>query len=227
MARRLLPVAIILGMIVAAYGSGLMDQVSLDGLARHRAVWSAAVRDHPVEALGGFIGVYTLLAGAGLPVALVLSLAAGMFFGTLLGGMAIIPGSLMAAAPLYAAARSSLAPWVLRRAEPDGRVQRLVDGLAANGFSFVLITRLLPFFPFPLVNVAAGLAAVPVGTYALATLLSATPTSFIYASLGAGLGASLDARSVRAAVSSPGVFLPLLALSLLSMIPVVYQRVRR
>jgi uncharacterized membrane protein YdjX (TVP38/TMEM64 family) len=103
-----------------------------------------------------------------------------------------------------------------------------MQGFGRDAFSYILTLRLLPFFPFALVNVGSGLANVPARTYALATLAGGVPTAFIYASLGAGLGASIGSKHVLAqAASSPGVVAPLVTLSLLSLAPPLLKRRRR
>jgi len=90
----------------------------------------------------------------------------------------------------------------------------------------MLSARLMPLFPFAPVNVAAGLARIPLRPYTAATLIGAVPSSFIYSSLGAGLDRTLAAPSA-AALSSPAVLWPLAGLAILALAPLALRGLRR
>jgi uncharacterized membrane protein YdjX (TVP38/TMEM64 family) len=157
-----------------------------------------------------------------------LSLIAGVVFGPWVGSAAVLLGATGAALLTYAAARSAFAPALIARAERDPRMGRVLDSFGRNAFSYILSTRLLPFVPFGLVNIAAGLAAVPVRAYAAATLIGGVPAAVIYANLGAGLGSSLGSEhALKAALHSPQLIAPLCAMAVLSLAPMVAKRLSR
>jgi uncharacterized membrane protein YdjX (TVP38/TMEM64 family) len=142
------------------------------------------------------------------------------------GGLASATAATLAALIGYAAARSALGPWVRAKAEHSPRLAAFIGGLRANAFPLILSARFLPVMPFGLVNLACGFAAVPLRSYVGATVLAALPTSLIYASLGAGLGSSLDAHSLADAAHSPRLWLPLLAAAVLSLAPLAMKALR-
>ena len=97
-----------------------------------------------------------------------------------------------------------------------------------NAFSYLLSLRLLPILPFWLVNLASGFVDIPLRTYASATFLGIIPGTFIYAGVGAGLGAVFEGREKLdlGVIFKPDILLPLLALALLSLAPTIWKRVR-
>jgi len=227
LAARYGPLAVLAAVALAAWGLGLPKMLSPAALAGREVQIRAAAAAAPTLALGVYVLTYTVLTGACLPVAMMLSPIGGLIFGAWVGAGAILVGATGAAMLTYAAARTAFAPALLGRAERDARLGRIMDGFGRNAFAYLLTLRLFPFFPFALVNVAAGLAAVPVRAYAAATLVGGVPTAVIYSSLGAGLGRSLGSeRALSAALRSPQVMVPLLVLAVLSVAPALVQRLR-
>jgi uncharacterized membrane protein YdjX (TVP38/TMEM64 family) len=222
--RRSIPAVLVVGTAGVVYFSGLLEQISLAGFARHHLTLQRAVDAAPTVAVVIYIVAFTVLTAACLPVALVLTLAAGALFGALIGGLATAVAATVAAVLTHLAVRTSFGPLVIGALGRRPRLDELRAKLAKNSFSFVLTTRLIPGFPFALMNIACGLAAVPLRTYVPATLVGAIPTSLIYASLGAGIGASVEQEaSLSAAIRSPAVFLPLLLLAALPLLPKLFR----
>jgi len=222
------PFAALTLVALVAWRAGLPHALSPAALGHSQDALRAAVGARPLLTLLLYVAAYAVLTAACLPVALVLSLMGGLIFGAWLGAAAVLAGATGGAMLTYAATRSAFAPALVARAERDPRLQRIIAGFGRGAFSYVLTLRLLPFFPFALVNIAAGLAAVPVRAYALATLAGGLPTAFIYASLGAGLGVSLGSdRSLAQALRAPEVIGPLAGLTLLSLAPMLWRRLRR
>jgi uncharacterized membrane protein YdjX (TVP38/TMEM64 family) len=209
---------------LAAQRAGLLGELDAHGLGRRAAELQRLAQQSPLAALGAYVLVYAIATGACLPVALLLTLSGGVVFGPWLGGAATVVGASCGAILTYLATRSAFAPSLVGRAQRDHRVRRVVEGFGRNAFGYVLAMRLIPFFPFPLVNIGAGLAAAPMPAYGLATVVGVVPSSMIYAGLGAGLGQSVRSpHALQAALHAPGVLLPLAGLSLLSLTPFAIQ----
>jgi uncharacterized membrane protein YdjX (TVP38/TMEM64 family) len=222
---RFAPLAALALIALVAYWTGLPHLLTPEALAREQGRLHAVVAAAPALALGVYVLGYALIVATCIPVALMLSLIGGLVFGPWLGSAAVLLGATGAALLTYGAARMAFAPGLVARAERDPRMGRLLEGFGRNAFSFILTSRLLPFVPFGLTNIAAGLAAVPVRDYAAATLLGGIPAAVIYANLGAGLGSSLGSeQALKAALHSPQLMLPLIALALLSLAPTLLRR---
>jgi uncharacterized membrane protein YdjX (TVP38/TMEM64 family) len=226
--RRFGPLAALAAVAVVAWLAGLPHMLTPQALGREQAelhAWAAAA---PIAAFGLYVLGYAVITGACLPLALMLSLIGGLIFGPWLGGAAVLLGATGGAVLTYAAARSAFAPALIARAERDPRLSRVMQGFGRNAFSYILTLRLVPFVPFALVNVAAGLAAVPVRAFAAATLAGGAPAAVIYSNLGAGLGGALGSdQALKAALHSPRLLVPLAALAVLSLTPTVFTRLRR
>jgi uncharacterized membrane protein YdjX (TVP38/TMEM64 family) len=225
---RFAPLAALAAVALAAYWAGLPHMLTPEALAQEQGRLHAAVAAAPALALGGFVLAYAVIVATCIPVALMLSLVGGLIFGPWLGSAAVLFGATGAALLTYAAARSAFAPALIARAKRDPRMGRVIDSFGRNAFSYVLTSRLLPFVPFGLVNIAAGLAAAPVRAFAAATLIGGAPAAAIYANLGAGLGSSLGSEhALKTALHSPQLLVPLAAMAVLSIAPLAAKRLAR
>jgi uncharacterized membrane protein YdjX (TVP38/TMEM64 family) len=225
--RRFWPIALLLVLIAGAWASGLTRQISWATLASHQAVLIAWVAAHPFIAPSLYLLIYAAAVLLSLPEAAVLTVAAGLLFGTVSGGILAVAGSSVGAIALFLAVRYHLAEAIA------GRRGRFLDGvrggLRRDGFSYLLAIRLVPAFPFWLVNLAAALSGMRLLPYAAATVLGIMPATFVYASIGAGLGdvLSTGGRPDLTVVFSPRVLGPLLGLAALSLLPVAWRRWKR
>ncbi len=128
-----------------------------------------------------FMAVYALATVLFLPGSL-LTLAGGALFGPLWGTLYNLSGATLGAALAFLAARYLAADWV--RGRSQGLLGRLADGVAAEGWRFVAFTRLVPLFPFNLLNYALGLTRIPFLSYLAATFLFMLPGALAYTWLG-------------------------------------------
>jgi uncharacterized membrane protein YdjX (TVP38/TMEM64 family) len=118
----------------------------------------------------------------------------------------------------FLAARYLLRDWVERQF--GNRLAPIQDGFAKNAFSYLMTLRLIPIFPFFIVNLVSGLTRVKVGTYVLATALGIIPGSFVYANAGRQLG-SINSLGE---IASPRVLGAFALLGLLSLVPIAYKK---
>jgi uncharacterized membrane protein YdjX (TVP38/TMEM64 family) len=169
-----------------------------------------------------YIAVYGMLVALSVPGGAVLTIAGGFLFGTWLGSLCAIIGATLGATGIFLAARAGLGG-LAGRAGP--LVGKLEDGFRADAFNYLLVLRLVPIFPFWLVNLVPALVGVKLPTYVLATFLGIIPATFVYASLGNGLG-SVVTEPDLGIVFRPSVLVPIIGLALLALIPVGYKRWR-
>lgn len=227
--RRLLPLWPLLLLVLAlaiAWELGLTGSLSFPALARHQADLNRLVARHPWAAPAVYVTVYAVAVAISLPGGAVLTAAGGLLFGIVLGGSLAALGASLGAIALFLIARSALRPLMLRYAGPLS--ERLRPGIERDGFSYLLALRLIPAFPFWLVNLAPALFGMRLAPYSLATILGILPGTFLFASIGAGLSTLLAAGRMpdAALIFSPRVLGPLLGLALISLLPVIWRRVR-
>ena len=225
--RRWLPLAALVTAGIAVYTTGLHHELSLAGLQHRREMLQALVAADPLLAALGFVAFYAVATALSLPGALFLTLAGGFLFGTWLGGLLSVVGATSGAVALFLIARSALGAALRDRAAPW--LQRLEAGFRRDAFSYLLVLRLVPLFPFWLVNLVPAFLGVPLPTFALATFLGIIPGGVIYACVGSGLGAVLDRgeQPDLGLMLEPQVILPLLGLATLALVPVIYRRWQR
>ena len=104
-------------------------------------------------------------------------------------------------------------------------MQRMEAGFARNALSYLLVLRLVPLFPFFLVNLAPAFLGVPLRTYVAATFVGIMPGTFVYALVGDGAGAVLDAGGELdlGIVFEPRFLAPIVGLAALACIPILYK----
>jgi uncharacterized membrane protein YdjX (TVP38/TMEM64 family) len=224
--RRLLPLAVLALAIVLVFATGLHRYLSFDALRQNREVLEDLVaRRHALAALG-YIILYAAAVALSVPGAAVLTVAGGFLFGALEGTALVVVGATAGATLLYLAAKTALGDAL--RARAGGLAQKLEAGFRENALSYLLVLRLVPLFPFWLVNLAAAVLGVPLAPYVLGTFVGIIPGSYVYASVGAGLGSVFDQGgepSLRGALT-PQVLTALAGLALLSLVPVAYKRLK-
>ncbi|GAB4437649.1 MAG: hypothetical protein OHK0026_03020 [Rhodocyclaceae bacterium] len=209
-ARRGLALALAAGLLLA-----FANREAMSGSALH--LWLAGAG--PWAPLA-FIAVYAAATVLFLPGAL-LTLVAGALFGAVPGALYSLIGATLGATLALLVARYLAADWVARRA--GGRLKQLIEGVEAEGWRFVAFVRLVPLFPFNLVNYALGLTRIPLPTYAAASFVCMFPGALAYAWLGhAGREALAGAHgAIRNAL------LALALLAVVAFLPRLARRIRQ
>ena len=185
-ATRLLLVAALIVAAVALWRTGLLGELSLDGLReREQALrdWSAV---HPLLAAGGFFLLYVLLTGLSLPGAAILTLAGGALFGLAQGTLLISFASTLGATLAFLASRFLFRDAL--RARYGARLRAFDEGLARDGGFYLFTLRLVPVFPFFLINLLAGLTALRASTFYWVSQLGMLPGTIAYVYAGTQLG---------------------------------------
>jgi uncharacterized membrane protein YdjX (TVP38/TMEM64 family) len=220
--RRILPLLILV--VLAVAGFVLLHGTSWESLARHHGELSDWVSLHPVGSATLFVVAYVLTAALSLPQATLLTVGSGLLFGAVLGCALTVIGATIGASILVVVVRSAFAQILERQ---RSRIPEQVQTrLARDGFSYLLALRLVPLFPFWVVNLAAALAGIRLAVFVPATLLGIVPASFVMSSIGAGVGSVLaEGRTPDLSVLfSSRILLPLLGLAVLSLLPALLRR---
>ena len=224
---RLLPLAAVAAGLAAFFVFDLDAYLSFETLSTYRddlIAW----RDHNYLAAAGlFVVLYALLVAFCVPVGVWLTIAAGFLFGVAAGMALTVSGATIGAVCIFLVARYALGDFL--RAKTGRAVRRMEAGFRDSAFSYLMVLRLVPLFPFWLVNLVPAFLGVPLRTYALATVLGIVPGSFVYCGVGNGLGAVIDAGGTPdlGIIFKPAVLLPILGLVALSLLPIAYKRFRR
>jgi uncharacterized membrane protein YdjX (TVP38/TMEM64 family) len=237
---RYLPLAVLLIGMAAVFASGAHRYLKLDKLIAHRDDLQAFVGAHEAEALALYVLIYIAVVALSVPGAVFLTVFGGFLFGWLWGGLATIVGATLGAMIVFLIASTSIGDALVQRAGP--RLKRLAGGFREDAFSYLLFLRLVPLFPFWLVNLAPALFGVPLKTFALATAVGIVPGTFAFAFAGAGLDSVIAAQKAAKqaciaaggtdcyrqidlhALVTPKLLVAFAVLGVVALIPVVLRR---
>lgn len=196
----------------------LTQYLSLETLKANRDKLLFYTDAHYTTAVALFIGAYILQTAFSLPGAAVFTLAGGFLFGSFVGTLYVNIAATAGATLAFLAARYLLRDWVERKfGERLGPIQ---EGFARNAFSYLITLRLIPIFPFFLINLLSGLTRIRLGTYVLATAVGIIPGSFVYANAGRQLGTINSLGEI----ASPRVLGAFALLGLLALVPILCRK---
>ncbi len=220
--RRWAPLAAVAAAFAIGYALGLHEYLSLEALRNSQEALSAFVARNAIGAAAAYLVVYCAAVAVSFPGASALTVAGGLMFGAVAGTALAWVAATAGASLIFLAARTSLGDFLAKRAGP--RLQRLRAGFQAEGFSYLLFLRLVPLFPFWLVNLAAALFGMRLAPYAAATAIGILPGTFVFSYFGAGLGTALDRDGP---LLPPELVIALVLLGLMALVPVIVRKWRR
>ena len=214
-------IALIFAVAVGAFFYfDLKQYLTLESLKSHRDDLLHYTQEHFATAVTIFSVLYLLQTTFSLPGGAILTLTGGFLFGSFLGTLIVLVPATVGATLAFLGARYLLRDWVERTF--GHRLKTIQEGFAKDAFSYLLTLRLIPIFPFFLVNLVSGLSRIRLGTYILATAIGIIPGSFVFANAGRQLG-SINSVSE---IASPSVLGALCLLGLFAVAPVLYRKLK-
>ena len=219
--RKILILLVFAAVVAAFYFLDLGKYLTLESLKSNRVQLMELRTAHAVLSAAVFILIYVVQTAFSLPGAAILSLAAGAIFGVLRGTLFVVSGATVGAILAFLGSRTLLRDWVVRKF--GTRMEGIDRGLRENGLSYLLFLRLVPAFPFFLVNLACGVTGLPLRTYALGTLVGIIPGSLVFVNAGASLAAIETVRQV----ASPRVLGSFALLGLFALLPTIINAVKK
>jgi uncharacterized membrane protein YdjX (TVP38/TMEM64 family) len=224
--QKLIPAALFVAGLAAFFGLGLHEYLTFDQLKQHRGELTAFVTAMPVQAAVLFVAMYAAATALSVPGATVLTLTGGFLFGVWQGTAAVVAGATIGAVAIFLAARFLLADVLRAKAGPW--LAKMEAGFRQDAVSYMMVLRLVPGFPFFVVNLVPAFLGVSLRTFTLTTFFGIMPGTFVFASIGAGLGSIFDqaeAFTLKGALT-PQIITALVGLAVLSLLPVVYKRIK-
>ncbi len=223
---KLLPLILLLIALAIFFYFGLEKYLSFEALQQHRNFLAKFTTDNYLETVLIFMFIYIMAIAISVPGAAILTVAAGFMFGILWGTCYVVFSATVGATIVFLAARTALGDLLALKA--GNFVQQLKKGFRKNEFNYLLILRLIPLFPFWLINIIPALLKVRIDTFVTATFLGIIPGSIVYASIGNGLDHLLQQNQEPnlAMIFQPSLLLPILGLALLTLLPIIYKQFR-
>jgi len=195
--------------------------LTLESLKTNRQALLDFYAAHRLVTVAGFIAIYIIQTALSLPGAAILSLAAGAIFGSMMGTVYAVISASIGATLAFLVTRYLLRDFVLARF--GSKLEGMNRELEQRGFNYLLFLRLVPIFPFFLINLAAGLTRLPLRTFMVGTLLGIIPGGFVFVNAGASL-ATITSLS---GIASPRVLGSFALLGLFALLPVFYNKLSR
>ncbi len=224
---KLLPVVILLLGLAAFFYFRLYNYLTLDTLKTYRSFLVNLTVQHPILIALCFIGIYTFMTAISAPNATFLTLIGGFLFGPFLGTIYVVFGATMGAALIFIAAKTAFYDFFHHKA--GKALQKFETGFKNNAVSYLLFLRLVPLFPFWLVNIAPAFLGIRLRTFVLTTFFGIMPGTIVYILLGNGIGIVLDQGKTLdlKIIFKPEIFIPIIGLAILSLIPIIYKKLKR
>jgi len=223
--KRFLPLAVIVTAFVAFFAFGGPKYINLDSLRDNQEFLKAFVANNYILAVVGFVVIYATLVAISVPGAGFLSIFSGFLFGIATGTFAAVIGATIGATAIFLIVKSALGKGLAAKAGPY--MKKFEEGIQNNELSYLFILRLVPIFPFFIVNIVTAVFDVKLRNYVMTTLFGIIPGALVYVSVGNGIGDALSAGQsvpLKGLMFRPAVILPIIGLILLSLIPVVYKK---
>lgn len=219
MNRKKLTILIVIAVLIALFFYlDLGKYLTLESLKANRQALTEFYLTHRLTTVATFIAIYIVQTALSLPGAAVLSLAAGAIFGAVMGTVYAVIGATIGAVLAFMVTRYLFHDAVQRRF--GARLEKINAELEKAGVNYLLFLRLVPIFPFFLINLGAGLTRLPLRTFFLGTLVGIIPGGFVYCNAGASLAAINSAGDI----ASPRVLGSFALLGLFALVPVFYRK---
>jgi uncharacterized membrane protein YdjX (TVP38/TMEM64 family) len=239
--RRWLPLIVLAGVALVIVATGAHRWLSLDAAAMHKGKLETLVESRFTLSLLAFMAIYVIVTALSVPGALIMTLVGGMVFPFWIACLAVVVSATTGATILFLVARSSLGEAL--RNKGGESVARMSAGLRADAASYMLFLRLVPLFPFALVNIAPAIVGVPLKTFVWTTFLGILPGTMAFTLAASSLDGVLDERRAVyeacktlgqpdckltidvSTLVSPKLLLAFTALGVIALIPVIAKRI--
>jgi uncharacterized membrane protein YdjX (TVP38/TMEM64 family) len=190
---RWLPLIVIALLMAIVFGMGWHKYLSFKTIGLNYEAMQGFIGQNLILSLIIYMAAYIVVVALSLPGGLVMTLSGGLLFGWQLGIPATVLAATIGATIIFLVAKTSFGESLAAKAGPW--IGKLRDGFQENALSYLLFLRLVPIFPFVVVNLAPALLGVPLRTYVLGTFFGIIPGTSAYALAGAGLGSIVEAQN--------------------------------
>jgi uncharacterized membrane protein YdjX (TVP38/TMEM64 family) len=238
--RRWLPLLALVVVAAIVFATGAHRYLSIEAIATNKHKLEALVTRNFPLALATYMVTYVAIIALSIPGSLLMTILGGLLFPFWICAPAVVISAGTGAIILFIVARSSLGEALRAKSGPG--IARMTEGLRADAASYMLFLRLVPLFPFALVNLAPAIVGIPLKTFVWTTFLGIMPASFAFAFAATSLDSVLDERLAAfeacktagrpdcsfaidlSMLVSPKLLLAFAALGVLALIPVVAKR---
>lgn len=214
-------------LLMTIYSLHLNRYLSFETLKTYHETMQIFKEAHFFEASFALLCIYILVAGLSIPGAVFITMAAGYLFGIAWGSVLSVIGATIGACIVFAFVRYIFHDWLAARAGPWLVIFK--QGIHHNLFRYLFTVRLIPLFPFWVVNIIPPLLGMHFRQYAIATFFGIIPDIVIFCSVGNGLNTVFEQNTTPnlSIIYDPSIFIPLVFLIILVISPILYHKVTK
>lgn len=224
---KFLPIVILIIGVAIFFSLGGQKYLSLDALKdNYQDIIAFASHNFLISVLA-FSLAYIVVVAFSIPGATIMTLLGGLLFGLLLGSIFVVISATIGASIVFFAVKTALGDTLKNKAK--GSIEKMRLGFEKDAFNYLMVLRLIPIFPFFAINISAGVLGVKFRDFFWATLLGIIPGSVVYVWVGTGLGYVIQKGDQinLGIILEPHFILPIIALAVLSIIPVLIKKIRK
>ncbi|PCJ29284.1 MAG: hypothetical protein COA94_01980 [Rickettsiales bacterium] len=221
-----LPIMAVVLFIILLWSFGFSSYFNIDTLRENQLFLKNHVANNFLSTFAIYFLLYCAIVGFSIPIATLMTLVGGFLFGQTIGTIAVVTAASLGGCIIFSGVR--LVSKNITNKRLGKWIKQMQQGFAENAFLYMLTVRLIPIFPFVIVNLVAGILQIRFRDFFLGTLLGIIPSSFIYVSIGVSLQELLARPDFSLyGLLEPRFFLALTALGILALLPVIYRKRRK
>lgn len=225
MNKNYLPIIIIVGFFILAWILGAQNYLNFVTFQAHQQQLDIFIKQYYILSIFIFAGLYILIIALSLPGAAIMTIISGLLFNQIIGTLIAVLSSTIGASILFVSAKMASGNLVKK---VGTWMEKMQKGFSENAFSYMLTLRLIPLFPFVIVNLVAALLQIPFRIFFTATIIGIIPGSFIYASMGVALREVINEPNFTLDLMlKPKVLIALTGLGILSLLPILFKKFKR
>jgi len=224
---KFLPVAVLVIGVVAFFSFGGQQCLSLNALKDNYQDILDFTNSYYLISVLIFVIAYVVVVAFSIPGATVMTLLGGLMFGLIFGSFIVVISATIGACIVFFAVGSALGEVLRQKAK--GSIEKMRLGLEKDAFNYLMVLRLIPIFPFFVINIVAGMLGVKFRDFFWATLLGIIPGSVVYVWVGTSLSYIIqqgDDINLKI-ILEPRFILPIIALAILSIVPVFIKKSKK
>lgn len=224
--KRVVPVVILVALLAAFFTTDLKNYASYTWLQDNYLILMAFVEQNLILAVILYIVGYAVIVAASLPAATLVTLLGGFLFGWFFGTIFTVIGATVGATILFQVARTSFGEPLRKKVQPY--IGKMEKGFREDEFHYLMFLRLMPAFPFFVVNLVPAFLGVSLRMFVITTFIGIIPGTSIFNFIGSGLGDILASGEAfdPAKAASPEILIGLAGLAVVSLAPIVWKKIK-
>jgi uncharacterized membrane protein YdjX (TVP38/TMEM64 family) len=220
-----IPILVLLTVSIISLYFGVHKYLNFETFKANHEYLEAYIAIRPFASIAVYMVAYVVIVALSIPGAGIMTIIGGFLFGQLVGTGVVVVAATIGATILFISAKLASQEILAKKTGPW--VEKMREGFQENAFFYLLTLRLIPLFPFVAINLVAAVFQIPLRTFVVATLVGIIPGTFVFLSIGSALRdiALTPELSLNTALK-PSVLIALVGLAGLSLLPVIYKKMR-